>query len=208
MRVRDRLLVVGAMALLAACGKGSSHAGAGSGSAPGPGQAPIDAGATVAAPRAIDASFADGTLQLVGIDVLTAPALFQSRAAAAGPKPMEPLVVAAKAAVAAIDGEQPGTLGDAVIVWIAVRPGRKVRAWVACPGQTDAAGARAGIAGRMALAAAPEVSGPVAFAVTFDRSGQRPRSHEIPMPPELEAVRSAAGAAPTPEALIDRAWQP
>ena len=208
MRLRHRLFVVGTTAVLAACGKGSSRDGAGSGSAPVAVEARLDAGAAITAPPAIDASFADGTLQLVGIDVLTAPALFQSRAAGAGAKPMEPLVVAAKAAVAAIDGQQPGKLGDAVIVWVAIRPGRKVRAWVACPGQPDADAARVAIAGRMALAAGPEVSGPVAFAVTFDRSGQRPRSHDIPMPPELEAVRAAAGPAPTPEALIERAWKP
>jgi hypothetical protein len=200
-----------AIACAMACNQRASKqqpagSGAGTGAA-----AALDA-AAAPPPAALDASLADGTLQLVGIDVLTAPAVFQQRAAAAGPKPMEPLVAAVKDAVRTVDAAKAGALGDTVVVWIAVRPGKQTRAWVACPGKppVDAAtdAARADVAGRMTIAPAPEVSGPVAFTVTFDRSGVRPRSHDIPVPPELARVQAGAPGAATPEQLIERAWKP
>ena len=200
------------LAPTAACGRRESS-GAGAGPGTGATTTAHDAATPSLAPAplalaAIDASLADGTLQLVGIDVLTAPTLFKTRASGAGPKPMEPLVAAARAAVTAVDAARAGELGDAVVVWIAVRPGRKVRAWVACPGKPDADAARADVIARMTLAAGPEVTGPVAFAVAFDRSGARRPGNEIPIPPELEAVRGQAGAAATPETLIERGWTP
>lgn len=167
-----------------------------------------DAGAlpTDAAPRPIDASPADGTLLLVGIDVLTRPADFQARAAGAGAKPMEPLVHAARDAVRALDAARPGALGDKVVVWLALRPGRKLRVWLATPDRTDTDAARAEVVAKVGATAAPEVTGPVAFTVTLDRSGRRGASHEVVLPPELQAVRPA-GQESTPEALIERAWR-
>lgn len=205
-----RVIVALSMSIVAiACNQRGSkqppQAGSGTGSAA---SAAIDASV---APPPIDASLSDGTLQLVGIDVLTTPpALFQQRAAGAGPKPMEPLVAAAKAAVRGVDEAKPGALGDSVVVWIAIRPGKHVRAWIACPRKAagaDLDAARAEIAGRLTMAPAPEVTGPVAFAVTFDRSGARPPGHDIPLPPELEQVRGPTADAPTPEQLIERAWR-
>lgn len=194
----------GTAAAATGSGAGSQSAAAAQAAA----QAAVDKAAAEAAAARRPAPKPDGTLQLVGIDVLTTPAVFQQRAVGAGPRPMEPLVAAAKAAVATIDAARPGVLGDSVVVWIAIRPGRKVKTWVACPGKPDADPARADVVARMALAIGPEVTGPVAFAITFDRSGARPRSGDISLPPELEAVRGAVGAAPTPEALIERAWKP
>ncbi len=214
------------LALVAALGCSERKAPAGASSNPPAGSAgsagsaaPDPAAAQAAAIAAAEKAMAeaaaarrpapqpDGTLQLVGIDVLTTPAVFQQRAAGAGAKPMEPLVAAAKAAIAAVDAARAGQLGDSVVVWIAARPGRKVRTWVACPGKPDADPARADVVTRMASAPGPDVTGQVAFAITFDRSGARPKGSDIPIPPELEALRTA-DSAPTPEALIDRAWKP
>ncbi|HVV84635.1 MAG TPA: hypothetical protein VHE35_16330 [Kofleriaceae bacterium] len=215
-----------ALALAAACNQkpetAGAKAGSGTGTAAGSAVA-IDAGAGPAVkvviddagvaeimlppPKPVGTPQGDGTLQLVGIDVLTDPKEFQARAAGAGAKPMEPLVNAAKAAIAAVDGAEKGALGDTVVVWLAIRPGRKLHAWVAAPGKPGNDHARADLAGRMTLAPAPTVTGEVAFAIVFDRSGHRPAGRDIALPPELEGLRKA-GEAGTPEQLIDRAWKP
>lgn len=207
MSTRISLLVASLSLSLASCGKGDKPA-AGSGSAAGSGPAAtvaIDAAPPPPPPPAIDASLADGTLQYVGIDVLTPPKDFESRAAGAK-APMEPLVVAARLSVQSVDDARKGQLGDTVAVWIAVRPGNKVRSWVALPGKTGADDARREITTIIDATAAPTVTGPVAFMVVFDRSGARSKGMGIPIPPELEAKRAANGAN-SPDELIERAWQ-
>ena len=221
MRAKPRLLLVGVL-LVAACGRGDhgsgkaastgsstgTGSGAGTGSAAPPDPAAVTKAIETAKAALVPAAHPDGTLQLVGIDVLTPPDVFKSRAAGAGPKPMEPLVNAAKAAVAEVDGARAGELGDTVVVWLAMRPGHKLRVWVACPGKPDANPARAAVATRLAAAVPPDVTGQVAFAITFDRSGARPHTKNIALPPELEAVRGPVGDGPTPDALVERAWKP
>ncbi len=219
MRAKSRLLLVGVL-LVAACGRGERGAGkaattgsdTGGGTAAGSGGPPDPAAVAKAIETAkaalVPAAHPDGTLQQVGIDVLTPPDVFKTRAAGAGPKPMEPLVNAARVAVTAVDGARPGELGDTVVVWLAMRPGHKLKTWVACPGKPDANPARADVASKLAGVVPPDVTGQVAFAITFDRSGARPHTKNIALPPELEAVRGPVGDAPTPDTLIERAWKP
>jgi hypothetical protein len=108
-----------------------------------------------------------------------------------------------KPVIAAFDREHAGALGDAVDIWLAVKPNGRMKAWIAAPGALSNE-TRKGLAGRIEAAKAPRVVGLVVVAMRCNRTGQLPASPVASVPQEFAAMSNAR--AMHVEELVLAAW--
>ena len=97
---------------------------------------------------------------------------------------------------------------EPMVAYIAVKPGRKVRAWVSGLVQPLLIHDRDRLIHDLGAVAVPEIRRMIVIGIVFPRDGQRVNAFDLPMPADWMAARAQAGAKPLvfPEELFAIVW--